>query len=90
MTEGSDGLHDAVLGMTPRLSNSVRRLVDEHTVIKELVEDLLARVRPPVAAGDADTIRELGTALLGRLARHRQHGADLIYQAYQVDLGGET
>jgi hypothetical protein len=90
MTEGSDGLHDAILGMTPRLSNSIRRLVGEHTVIKGLVDDLLARVRPPVAAGEADTIRDLGTALLHRLARHRQHGADLIYQAYQVDLGGET
>ena len=90
MTEGSDGLHDAVLASTPRLSNSVRRLVDEHAVIKGLVEDLLARVRPPVAAGEADTIQELGTALLGRLARHRQHGADLVYEAYQVDIGGET
>ena len=90
ITEGSDGLHDAVLGTAPRLSNSVRRLVDEHTLIKRLVEDLLARVRPPVTAAEADTIQELGTALVGRLARHRRHGADLIYQAYQVDIGGET
>jgi hypothetical protein len=90
MTEESDGLHDAVLGVAPRLSNAVRRLVDEHTVIKGLVEDLLSRVRAPVAPEEVDTIRELGTALLGRLTRHRQHGADLIYQAYEVDLGGET
>jgi AcrR family transcriptional regulator len=90
VTEGSDGLHDAVLAATPRLSNSVRRLVSEHTVIRGLIGDLLARVRPPVAAGEVDTIRELGTTLLARLVRHRQHGADLIHQAYQVDLGGET
>jgi hypothetical protein len=90
VTEGSDGLHDAVLGTSPRLSNSVHRLVGEHIVIKGLVEDLLARVKPPVAAGEIDAIRERGTALLSRLARHRQHGADLIYEAYQVDLGGET
>jgi hypothetical protein len=90
VTEGSDGLHDAVVEAAPRLSNSVRRLAGEHTVIRRLVEDLLARVRPPVAAGDVDAIRELGTALLARLARHRQYGADLIYQAYEVDLGGET
>jgi hypothetical protein len=90
VTEGSDGLHDAVLEAAPRLSNFVRRLASQHTVIRGLVGDLLERVRPPVAAGEVDAIRELGTALLDRLARHRQYGADLIYQAYQVDLGGET
>jgi hypothetical protein len=90
VTEGPDGLHDAVLAATPRLSNAVRRLAGEHTAIRRLVGDLLALVRPPVAAGEVDAIRELGTALLGRLARHRQHGADLIHEAYQVDLGGET
>lgn len=90
VTEGTDGVHGAVLVAAPRLSNLVERLVGEHTVITGLVGDLVARVRPPVADGDVDEIRELGTVLLGRLVRHRQHGADLIYQAYQVDLGGET
>jgi hypothetical protein len=90
VTEGARGLHGAVLARTPRLGGSVRRLVSEHAVICVLIEDLLARVGPPVVADDVDAIRDLGTALLGRLARHRQRGADLIYQAYQVDLGGET
>jgi hypothetical protein len=90
VTEGSDGLHDAVLEVAPRLSKSIRRLASEHAAIMGLIRDLLARVTPPVAAGEIDAIRALGIALLGRLARHRQHGADLIYQAYQVDLGGET
>jgi hypothetical protein len=90
VTEGPDGLHGAVLAAAPRLSNSVNRLVVEHAVIADLVGDLLRLVSLPVADGDANAVRDLGTALLGRLARHRQHGADLIYQAYQVDLGGET
>lgn len=90
MTEGSGGLHDAVLEATPRLSNAVHRLVTEHAVIRELVADLTARVRPAVAADEVEAIRERGTALLGRLARHRRHGADLVHEAYQVDLGGET
>jgi hypothetical protein len=89
-TEGPGGLHDAVVAAAPRLSNAVRRLVTEHAVIKGLVGDLRARVGPPVAADEVDPIRELGTRLLGRLARHRQRGADLIHEAYQVDLGGET
>jgi hypothetical protein len=37
-----------------------------------------------------DRVRTLGTALLGRLVRHRQRGSDLVYEAYDVDIGGET
>jgi hypothetical protein len=37
-----------------------------------------------------EAIRDLGTTLLGHLARHRQRGADLVYEAYQADIGGET
>jgi hypothetical protein len=37
-----------------------------------------------------DKIRDLGTLLLGVLVRHRQRGSDLVYEAYELDLGGET
>lgn len=89
-TDAPGGLYEAVLAVTPRLTNAVRRLAGEHVVIRELVRDLLERVRPPVAADEVEVIRERGAALLGRLARHRQHGANLIHEAYEVDLGGET
>jgi len=79
-----------VVAATPRLSNAVSRLGGEHIVIKELIEDLLGRVGPPVPADQVDAIRAHGTALLARLARHRQRGADLVHEAYEVDLGGET
>jgi hypothetical protein len=35
-------------------------------------------------------VRDLGTALLVRLIRSRQASADLVYEAYQSDLGGEA
>jgi L-asparaginase II len=90
LTERPGGFHSGLLAACPRLSGSVRRLVTEHAVISGLVTDLLARVGRPVTAGELEAIRDLGTVLLGRIARHRQRGADLIYQAYQVDLGGEN
>ena len=40
--------------------------------------------------GDVDSIRESATTFLGRLSRHRQRGADLVFDAYQTDIGGET
>jgi hypothetical protein len=49
---------------------------------------LVAGTEPPVTAPDAEAVRKQGTNLLGRLVRHRQRGADLIYEAYQTDIGG--
>jgi len=36
----------------------------------------------------AEEVRVELTALLAALARHRQRGADLIYEAFAVDIGG--
>ena len=38
--------------------------------------------------GGWDEVRERGVQLLGALIRHRQSGADLVYEAYSVDIGG--
>jgi hypothetical protein len=51
---------------------------------------LLAVASEPGIAQYVDRVRELGTALLARLLRHRQRGSDLIYEAYQAEIGGET
>jgi hypothetical protein len=90
VTEGPDGVHRELLDTAPRLANAVQHLVTDHAVIAALVEDLLSRASNPASNDDIDTIRELATGLLGRLARHRQRGADLIYEAYETDIGGET
>ncbi len=39
---------------------------------------------------DVAALRDLGTSLLGRLVRHRQRGSDLVYEAYEFDIGGDT
>jgi hypothetical protein len=89
ITEGPHGLYRGLLTTAPRLSNAVARLTREHAQIRDLVDDLLARVSGP-EVDDADRVRDLGTALLGRLVRHRQRGSDLVYEAYEADIGGET
>ena len=90
VTEGPDGVHRELLDTAPRLSNAVDHLVAEHAVVAALIEDLLTRASNPAPDEDVDAVRELATGLLGRLARHRQRGADLIYEAYETDIGGET
>jgi len=88
-TEGSGGLYVDVLAGAPRLSGAVDRLTGEHGEITALLEDLISRATPPMSE-DAAHLRERGTTLLGRLVTHRQRGSDLVYEAYELDLGGET
>ena len=90
ITEGPDGLYRELLQTAPRLSGAVARLTREHVLIRDLVDNLLACVSEPDIDADVDRIRNRGTALLGRLVRHRQSGSDLIYEAYTADIGGET
>lgn len=90
ITEGPDGLYREVLETAPRLTESVTTLKREHVLIRGQVDSLLERVAAPDVEGGVDRVRALGTALLGRLVRHRQRGSDLVFEAYELDIGGET
>jgi len=90
ITEAPDGLHREILTASPRLSGAVTTLTREHVLIRGQVDSLLARVGPSDVLSDVDRVRDLGTALLGRLVRHRQRGSDLVYEAYEFDIGGEN
>jgi len=90
ITEGPEGLYLEVVRTSPRLSDAVAGLTREHLLINGHVDDLLAFVTTPEVTGDVDRVRDLATSLLGRLVRHRQRGSDLVFEAYEVDIGGET
>lgn len=90
ITEGPDGLYHELLQTVPRLSGAVTRLTREHATIKGLLNDLLDHANTPIADRNVDHVRDLGTTLLGSLVRHRQRGSDLVYEAFQIDIGGET
>ena len=90
LTEGPEGVYQELLSRAPRLSGPVQRLVHEHGQLSELIDDLLGLTEAPGENQEIFRVRELGTTLLGSLVRHRQRGSDLIYEAYDVDIGGET
>jgi hypothetical protein len=83
-TEGPDGLFDQVRRRSPRLDGHCRRLAEEHGTITTQ----LAAVHRVLEEGDSESIRAAVVDLLGQLVRHRQLGADLVYEAYAVDIGG--
>lgn len=91
-TEGPAGLYTQLQTDAPRLSNLVKLLAEEHIVMKGDIKDILSTLEElPDELDDnccADT-RETALILLGRISRHRQKGADLVWRAYSVDIGGE-
>lgn len=91
-TEGPDGLYRELKDDAPRLSNLVNLLAAEHATMRADISDALATLDelPDQLDDDCcDDVREAVLALLGRISRHRQKGADLVWRAYSVDIGGE-
>ena len=91
VTEKPGGLYEEIMERAPRLAGTVKRLQDEHPAIGESVTTLLGRLE----AGEADTpswqlerARDDLQRLIGAVVRHRQKGADLVWEAYNVDIGG--
>lgn len=88
-TEGAGGLWEQIRTDAPRLDARLRLLRREHVAVTAEVESLQ---RDLTDADDGEEglgkVRERVVALLARLVRHRQRGADLIYEAYSQDIGG--
>ena len=86
--EGPDGLFEEVTHAAPRLANALDRLREEHREIRASIVAALDGVRltsdRPLRSDDG---REVVIALIDSLMRHRQHGADVVYEAYAVDIG---
>ncbi|MFI6233673.1 hypothetical protein ACIBD9_08955 [Micromonospora sp. NPDC050784] len=87
-TEGPTGLYRELLTQSPRLDHGVRLLTREHTAIVAAILAVQQIAERPEA--HPDELRHRAGHLLRRLARHRRRGADLLWEAYQTDLGGET
>ncbi|MEN3612290.1 hypothetical protein AAH979_22395 [Plantactinospora sp. ZYX-F-223] len=87
-TEGPDGLYAELLDHAPRLARGVHVLIREHAAVVATMAALQRRVDLPDIG--VTELRNRATDLLRELSRHRQRGADLVYEAYQTDIGGET
>jgi hypothetical protein len=86
--EAPGGLHDRILDQAPRMQRTVEAIQADHRAIAEAIEAILADVRAADSDADKEALRGTAMTDLVALARHRQHGADLIYEAYSVDIGG--
>jgi hypothetical protein len=87
VTEGVGGLHACIVESAPRLSYAVAGLTAEHDEIEAEIAALADAVEPPVMERDVAAIKAHGARLVAQLLRHRQKGADLVYEAFEQDLG---
>lgn len=88
--ERPDGLLDEIMHEAPRLENVVALIRKEHTEMERRLADLTDRLESSemAAAEHRVALRESTDDLLTLLVRHRRRGADLVYEAYLVDIGG--
>jgi hypothetical protein len=88
VTEGPAGLYAELLDHAPRLCRRVEVLSREHDAVETALSTLERRAA--LSETTVDEVRCWASDLLRELSRHRQRGADLVYEAYHTDIGGET
>ena len=91
VTEKPGGLYEEIITRAPRLDGTVRRLKQEHPDIVEKVAQMVERLEKATIGGPEwplDDARDDLQRFIGTVIRHRQKGADLVWEAYNVDIGG--
>jgi hypothetical protein len=90
ITEQTEGLYDEISAKAPHLSTKIDALREEHPVLRERSTALIARLQttPVGPAWPLRDARDDLQRLLGQIVRHRQLGSDLVWEAYNLDIGG--
>lgn len=84
-TERSDGLLEEIAREAPRLWRSIEKLRSEHDDLTSGYAHLKGQLEE---SASPLSIRRRVHRLLARYEAHRHRGADLVYEAFGVDIGG--
>jgi len=90
VTEAPGGLYQEIMENAPRLANRVTRFRREHAEITEGIRRGLAECAGATTPEATTALRDRSVRLFADLVRHRKRGLDLVYEAYHVDIGGES
>lgn len=83
--EGPEGLLAELSEAAPRLINKIDRVRDEHPGLCRQCGNTIELAKQNSGVSE---LRSSVLELLVAIARHRQNGADLVYEGYHVDIGG--
>ena len=90
VTEAPGGLYQEILENAPRLANRVTRFRGEHAEITAGIGQAIAETSAAADPASVRAVRDHTVRLFADLVRHRKRGLDLVYEAYHVDIGGES
>ena len=90
VTEAPGGLYQEILDNAPRLANRVARFRREHAEIADGIRHAIAECSTATDPEAVQALRDHTVRLFADLVRHRKRGLDLVYEAYHVDIGGES
>jgi hypothetical protein len=86
-SEAPDGLLAQIHEVSPWLGPRVDHLRGEHDDLVATADALAQRCADAAGTEDeVDELAELAWELLERVSRHRRRGADLLYDAYALDV----
>jgi hypothetical protein len=85
-TEEEGGLFDQILEREPRLTHGIDRLCAEHREQLDAVDEADARLAGIEDEVAVEPVRASLHDLIHALLVHRSRGAELVYDAYAVDL----
>lgn len=85
-TEGDEGFFAEVRDHAPHLIPAVDRLRSEHDPLIAATDALAARLDGLRSDAEVEGVRDEGIELIGRLITHRHRGAELVYDAYSIDV----
>lgn len=86
ITESANGLLVEMVAVSPRLSSHADRLRRDHSQILSEIQHLRGRASHLSDAVGVDEVRSRGLDLLRHISEHRHLGAELVNEAYLVDI----
>lgn len=86
--EAPGGLFAEVVDLSPEMTSAVELLREEHAELERLTATALDTARSD-RLGDPSQLRTESMAVIDLLVTHRQTGAEMLFDAYNVDIGGE-
>jgi hypothetical protein len=86
VAEEDDGLFDEIMRREPRLANAIERLRADHGALMDSLAAANRRLGSVDDAAGVEEIREMVLGLLHSVFAHRHRGAELVYEAYNVDV----
>jgi hypothetical protein len=85
-TEADGGFFDDVREHAPQLLHAVEQLRAEHAPLIATTQALADEITAAGPDVDVDQVRDDAVDLIRSLLHHRHRGAELVYDAYSVDI----